>query len=198
MGRQEISREQLFAMVWERPTQQVAKELGVSDVAVAKLCARLQVPKPPRGYWARVQSGRTPRRPPLTAFREELERSRQEDMWTRSAGMLTALQRQFYEVAISELEEKGIDVSGAQLRGGKLPDVSPDIVAQILLLIQNRGQHWVEQGKKYRRGGCLLSSSARPVSWRGCFRWRRRRFYCSKASEGKGAMRRTARWCSSG
>ena len=32
---------------------EVAKELGISDVAVGKLCARLQVPKPPRGYWKR-------------------------------------------------------------------------------------------------------------------------------------------------
>jgi hypothetical protein len=39
-------------------------ELGVSDVAIAKLCTRFQVPKPSRGYWARVQSGQTPRRPP--------------------------------------------------------------------------------------------------------------------------------------
>lgn len=66
--RRELSREELFALVWERPTSEVAKELGVSDVALAKLCKRLQVPKPPRGYWAKVQSGRTPRRPPLAAF----------------------------------------------------------------------------------------------------------------------------------
>ncbi len=28
-----------------------------SDVAVGKLCEKLQVPKPPRGYWARVEAG---------------------------------------------------------------------------------------------------------------------------------------------
>src|SRR3546814_4966137 len=44
-------------------TVEVAQELGISDVAVAKLCARLQAPKPPRGYWAHVRSGATPRRP---------------------------------------------------------------------------------------------------------------------------------------
>ncbi len=49
MSRRQLSREQLFALVWEKPTQDVAKELGVSDVAVGKLCSRLQVPKPPRG-----------------------------------------------------------------------------------------------------------------------------------------------------
>ena len=47
MGKEELSREELFALVWEKPTVEVAKELGVSDVAVAKLCARLQVPKLP-------------------------------------------------------------------------------------------------------------------------------------------------------
>jgi hypothetical protein len=49
-GRGELSREELFALVWEKPAREVAKELGVSDVAIGKLCARLQVPKPPRGY----------------------------------------------------------------------------------------------------------------------------------------------------
>lgn len=59
--------------VWERPTSEIAVELGISNVAVGKLCQKLQVPKPPRGYWARVGAGQTPRRPPLKAFREELE-----------------------------------------------------------------------------------------------------------------------------
>ncbi len=43
MGKEELSREELFALVWKKSTVEVAKELGVSDVAVAKLCARLQV-----------------------------------------------------------------------------------------------------------------------------------------------------------
>jgi len=55
MTRREFSREELFALVWEKPTSEIAKELGISDVALSKLCRRLQVPKPPRGYWAKVQ-----------------------------------------------------------------------------------------------------------------------------------------------
>ncbi len=54
------SREELFALVWERPATEVARELGISDVALGKLCRRLQVLKPPRGYWARVASGKAP------------------------------------------------------------------------------------------------------------------------------------------
>lgn len=55
MPSKELSREELFALVWEKPTQGVAGDLGVSDVAIAKLCARLQVPKPPHG-----SAGRNP------------------------------------------------------------------------------------------------------------------------------------------
>lgn len=88
MPSKELSREELFALVWEKPTQEVARELGVSDVAIAKLCARLQVPKPPRGYWARVQSGQTPKRPPLAASREEVDRKRRETARAKAVGTL--------------------------------------------------------------------------------------------------------------
>lgn len=58
MAGRRVSREELFTLFWEKPTRDVAKELGVSDVAVGKLCVRLQVPKPPRGYWANLRSER--------------------------------------------------------------------------------------------------------------------------------------------
>ncbi|WP_353646276.1 hypothetical protein [Mesorhizobium sp. WSM2239] len=129
------------------PVAPISPSLGVSDVAVGKLCARLQVPKPPRGYWAKVQAGQIPRRPPLAAFREEIERSRREEARARSAESLSKLQQQFYRAALSDLQGRGVDVSGAEARGGRLPEVSPDIAAQILLAIQNRGHEWVKEGK---------------------------------------------------
>ena len=59
-------RQRLYEEVWTEPTQQVAKRYGVSDVAIAKACALLDVPKPPRGYWARKAAGqKLPNRPPL-------------------------------------------------------------------------------------------------------------------------------------
>jgi hypothetical protein len=76
MARRDLSREELFALVWERPTSEIANELGISDVAVGKLCEKLQVPKPHRGYRARLVAGQTPRRPALKGFRQELEAKR--------------------------------------------------------------------------------------------------------------------------
>jgi len=159
MAHRDMSREELFALVWEKPTQEVAKDLGVSDVAVGKLCVRLQVPKPPRGYWAKVEAGQIPRRPPLGAFREELERNRQEAIRARSAGLLSKLQQQFFRAALSDLQGRGVNVSGIELRGGRLPEVSPDVSAQILLAIQDRGHQWVKEGKVIATWGHPAQSS---------------------------------------
>lgn len=41
--------------LWERPTTHIAKELGVSDKAVEKYIKKLNLTKPPRGYWKKFQ-----------------------------------------------------------------------------------------------------------------------------------------------
>ena len=59
-------RQRLYEEVWTEPTQQVAKRYGVSDVAITKACALLDIPKPPRGYWAKIAAGQElPNRPVL-------------------------------------------------------------------------------------------------------------------------------------
>jgi hypothetical protein len=63
-----LTREQLYQLVWSKPMQHLAKDYGISDRAMAKLCARNQVPVPPRGYWAKKNSGYKVVRPPLPAF----------------------------------------------------------------------------------------------------------------------------------
>jgi hypothetical protein len=57
-----LTREQLYEKVWSAPTVQVAAELGISDVALAKRCKRLNVPKPSLGFWAKVAAGQTRRK----------------------------------------------------------------------------------------------------------------------------------------
>jgi hypothetical protein len=50
-------REALYELVWTAPVAEVAKRLGVSDVALAKLCRRAGIPIPGRGYWQRTEAG---------------------------------------------------------------------------------------------------------------------------------------------
>ncbi len=47
-------KETLAKLLWEKPSTQIAAELGVSDTAVKKHCRQLGLTKPPRGYWAKL------------------------------------------------------------------------------------------------------------------------------------------------
>ena len=55
-----LPRSELYELVWTRPVTELAKEFGISDVALAKRCRALNIPLPPRGYWAKVAAGQSP------------------------------------------------------------------------------------------------------------------------------------------
>jgi hypothetical protein len=61
----EFTREELHQMAWDRPVLIIAKEIGISDVALSKACRRAGIPLPGRGYWAAVKSGRKLQAPAL-------------------------------------------------------------------------------------------------------------------------------------
>src|SRR5690349_445279 len=60
-----LSRDDLYELVWSKPMRELAKDFGISDVALAKRCRRLAIPLPGRGYWARFDAGQQPYRPKL-------------------------------------------------------------------------------------------------------------------------------------
>lgn len=59
-GEWPVSNEELAKLVWTMPTVEVAKLFGVSDVAIAKRCKKYGIPKPPKGFWAKVNAGKIP------------------------------------------------------------------------------------------------------------------------------------------
>lgn len=61
-----LKRDELYEQVWSRPLRDLAKDYGLSDVGLAKICRRLQIPLPGRGYWAQRGAGRTLLKPPLS------------------------------------------------------------------------------------------------------------------------------------
>ncbi|MGH8419977.1 MAG: hypothetical protein ACRER8_22290 [Pseudomonas sp.] len=65
MDQDRVQREALYAEVWETPMLALAPKYGVSAVFLRRVCVRLGIPCPPRGYWARKQSGQNPKIPPL-------------------------------------------------------------------------------------------------------------------------------------
>jgi hypothetical protein len=58
MPEQELTRRAMYDLVWSRPMTKVAEDLGISDVALKKICDKHRVPTPPRGYWAKRDAGK--------------------------------------------------------------------------------------------------------------------------------------------
>jgi AcrR family transcriptional regulator len=60
-----LTRQELYDLVWSQPLKHLAQELGISGNALAKICDRMLVPHPGRGYWSTRRDRRRERRPPL-------------------------------------------------------------------------------------------------------------------------------------
>ena len=62
-----ISREQLYEEVWAEPMMKVAERHGTFSTVLARACDRLNVPRPPQGYWLKTAERRAQEKPPLPA-----------------------------------------------------------------------------------------------------------------------------------
>lgn len=73
-GRHNVyNREKLYEEVWANPVVNVAVQYGVSDVAIHKICKSLNVPVPPRGYWAKIRAGAKPKKTTLPKIKGDAE-----------------------------------------------------------------------------------------------------------------------------
>jgi len=61
-----ITREELYQMMWSRPQREIARQLGISDVYLGRVCKALDVPRPRQGWWITKSVKRAPP-PPLPA-----------------------------------------------------------------------------------------------------------------------------------
>ncbi len=64
-----VSRETLYTDVWAEPMTTVASRYGVSSSFLVRVCSELNVPRPQRGYWAKLAHGKGVERPALPESR---------------------------------------------------------------------------------------------------------------------------------
>jgi hypothetical protein len=64
------NRVELYNEVWHQPLVKLAKKYGISDVRIGKVCRKLKIPHPGRGYWAKRAVGQTLDQVPLTEFKD--------------------------------------------------------------------------------------------------------------------------------
>ena len=53
-----LKREELYKAVWQKSMLIPAKEYGIASVALVKICKKLKIPPPGRGYWAKLEDGK--------------------------------------------------------------------------------------------------------------------------------------------
>ena len=64
-----LTRKEMYDLVWAKPRTEIAKQFEISAVRLGTLCREMNVPAPPRGYWANLAGRRRKRKyikPPLT------------------------------------------------------------------------------------------------------------------------------------
>jgi hypothetical protein len=67
--RADVTRETLYELVWAEPMLKVTMRLRVSSSYMARVCTLMNVPRPERGYWAKLAVGKATAKPPLPAIR---------------------------------------------------------------------------------------------------------------------------------
>jgi len=82
------NREELYAEIWEKPLVKVGAKYNISAVALGKVCRKLQIPLPGRGYWTKKEFGKPVEQTPLPIatnlpvvrkMKEEYLKARKED-----------------------------------------------------------------------------------------------------------------------
>lgn len=68
-----LSRAELYDLIWTYPILQLSRAWGLSDVGLAKICRKHDIPRPGKGYWAKLQNGYRMKRVPLRRPREKTE-----------------------------------------------------------------------------------------------------------------------------
>ncbi len=64
------NRVELYNEVWDQPLVKLSRKYGISDVRLGKVCRKLPIPHPGRGYWAKRAVGQTVEQVPLPEFKD--------------------------------------------------------------------------------------------------------------------------------
>lgn len=108
-----LERQKLFDEAWATPVTKLAKTYGLSDVGLRKICAALDVPLPPRGYWAKLAAGKTIPKPALHKTTHP-----------------TTYERVMHVVVVDEVLEERVAkarASPVDTENSKMPDYSPPL-----------------------------------------------------------------------
>ena len=128
-----LTRAELYEKVWATPMRTLGQEFGMSDVGLAKVCRKHNIPVPPVGYWRRKETGYIVTQPLLPAAEDGREHL---DIYIRER-----LRPEFEELARHVPPKIGI-----------APDISHPLVL--------RSEKLLDRGKLNLRGLVISKNSA--------------------------------------
>lgn len=109
-----MKRMELYDLVWSKPMIHLAREFGLSDVGLRKICRNHDIPTPPLGYWAKLAHGKQVQTTPLP----EPEGDTEVRIIVRPHKVISPeLESVWQEAADREAKEEGVI---------KVPDTRPD------------------------------------------------------------------------
>jgi hypothetical protein len=111
-----MTRDELYELVWSKPVTHVAKDYGVSDVAIRKICKKHDIPLPPLGYWAKLQHGKKVEQSKLPPLRKGQQNKF--SLWVRQKRVLVD--------NIIQVEEAARDNETRDERRITVPGTRPD------------------------------------------------------------------------
>lgn len=101
-----LTRNELYERVWLQPLSTVAAAVGLSPNALTKICDRLLVPYPSRGYWTRAVPSRDKVRPALPPAPDNASKhltiSSERSQSRRTRSRLSPLIRRQQLIAVAE------------------------------------------------------------------------------------------------
>lgn len=143
----EITRQALYDQVWSTPMTKLAKEYEISDVALAKICKKLNVPYPWRGYWRRKETGKVVKQLPLPSN-------------TDSAKQTVTIHRTIrFETVLPLSEDTKRRISAEQFLARKIE--VPDRLANPHRLLKEHVDEW--RSPKIDKYGAIWSGNIRQL-----------------------------------
>lgn len=109
-GPREVDRAQLFEAVWAFPLSEIAGSFGLTPGGLAKMCDRLEIPRPKRSYWRLPPDERDSVRPQLPSLESRAGKSvPHRRKKTRSRLPLAERRAQLLDISARIVEQEGVD-----------------------------------------------------------------------------------------
>ena len=137
-------RSELYEQVWKEPLLSVARHYGISDVALGKICRKLDVPVPGRGHWARTRAGQEIPRTPLP----ELKRGQPAQL---QSARYTEPSTEVFEEDVSVRINKERDPRWSDGKRQRLEDQLNDFVAALIATAESLRLKAIEAEKERQR-----------------------------------------------